>query len=126
MMRSQEQDDLDNMPEDLQGATKRGKELRTWLTHWSAPRWAAAMRLLPARRRCSVSTNIADEMRRSIGGECLGSRRTRPASLGAHFNQSSNNRSSARTTAQALPQFRSTSRKCELRSRLCLEDYRPR
>jgi hypothetical protein len=51
---SQEQDDLDNMPENLQG-DEEGKEQKTWLTHWSVPRWAAAMRLPPARRRCRVS-----------------------------------------------------------------------
>ena len=54
---SQEQEDLDNMPR-ISKATKWGKYRRTWLTHWSVPRWAAAMRLPPARRRCRVSTNI--------------------------------------------------------------------
>src|SRR5215472_15019454 len=92
MMRSQEQDDLDNMPEDLQGATKRGKELRTWLTHWSVPRWAAAMRLLPARRRCSVSTNIADEMREEHQRRVLGELEAWPASAVASIDQGGLNR----------------------------------
>jgi hypothetical protein len=62
---TQEQGDFDNMPEDprRRRGTKRDKERRTWLTHWSVPRWAAAMRLPPARRRYRASRKIADEMR---------------------------------------------------------------
>ena len=56
---TQEQDDYDNM---LSETTMRGKERRIQSTHWSVPRWAAAMRLPPARRRCRISTNIADEI----------------------------------------------------------------
>ena len=68
---SQEQDDLDNMPEDLKG-DEAGQRAEEAVEDWSVPRWAAAMRLPPVRRRCRISTNHRRQNARRISAAGIG------------------------------------------------------
>jgi hypothetical protein len=60
---TQEQDDFDKMPQDLQN-DDAGEERRRWLTHWSLLQCAVTRRFPLARSQYRVSTSIADEMSR--------------------------------------------------------------